>query len=251
MTKPTTWKRLTLPPWQAILLDLDDTLYPEREYVLSGFQAVARWADENLGIPSAEGYAQLSDLHEQGIRSDTFNRWLAARGIPGGDWVLKLVDVYRHHSPNVAPFPEIPSLLERLGRCCKLGLISDGYLGVQRKKLDALGLEQHFAAVVFSDEWGRESWKPSTRPFKEALATLEVDSSDAAVYVGDNAAKDFLGARRLGMRTIQCLWSGGDYIAIEPPTPEHAPDATASTISELKGMLLSDHTSIAAQGEQQ
>jgi hypothetical protein len=38
--------------WRAIVFDLDDTLYPERDYVLRGFRAVAAWSDPNLGIPA-------------------------------------------------------------------------------------------------------------------------------------------------------------------------------------------------------
>jgi FMN phosphatase YigB (HAD superfamily) len=37
--------------WKAIVFDLDDTLYAETDHVLSGFKAVAAWAERRFGIP--------------------------------------------------------------------------------------------------------------------------------------------------------------------------------------------------------
>ena len=36
---------------KAILFDLDDTLYGEKTYVASGFRAVARDLESEIGIP--------------------------------------------------------------------------------------------------------------------------------------------------------------------------------------------------------
>ena len=34
----------------VLVFDLDDTLYPEREFALSGFRAAGRWAAAELGV---------------------------------------------------------------------------------------------------------------------------------------------------------------------------------------------------------
>ncbi len=47
---------------KSIIFDLDDTLYPEEQYVLSGFKAVAVWAEAELSIPCALGYQQMENL---------------------------------------------------------------------------------------------------------------------------------------------------------------------------------------------
>ena len=41
---------MILSSYEAIIFDLDDTLYPERAYVLSGFHAVAVWGKTHLGV---------------------------------------------------------------------------------------------------------------------------------------------------------------------------------------------------------
>jgi len=46
-----------VPRWRAVVLDLDDTLYPEAAYVRSGFRAVAARAQETLAVPSDEAEA--------------------------------------------------------------------------------------------------------------------------------------------------------------------------------------------------
>jgi len=225
-----------MPKWQAIVFDLDDTLYPERDFVLSGFWAVARWGERHLGIQRDQGYAHLCALYESGVRGDTFNRWLAAQGITDAMLISRLVQVYREHVPCLTPFPEVPDLLTRLHRRYRLGLLSDGYLDVQCRKLAALGLESYFDAIVFSDEWGREAWKPSLKPFQAILRQLEVAAS-AAIYVADNPLKDFVGARQVGMFTVRILRPGGEYAHLVPPTPQHAPDHTINRVSELERLL--------------
>lgn len=224
-------------PWQAVIFDLDDTLYPERAYVLSGFRAVAEWAEAELGIPAAQGLAELGALFAQGVRGSTFDQWLRARAHDPAPLVTRLVEVYRAHTPAIAPFDGVPALLDALRARCRVGLLSDGYLDVQRRKLAALGVAERFDAVVFSDAWGRDAWKPSAVPFAAALAALGVPAS-AAVYVGDNPRKDFLGARRAGMRSIRARWPDGEYAALEPESAEHAPDLTAATLAELSALLL-------------
>ncbi len=60
-----------MPALRAVVFDLDDTLYPERAYVLSGFHAVAAWAEEQLKIPRRLGFAELRQLFEDGVRGNT------------------------------------------------------------------------------------------------------------------------------------------------------------------------------------
>jgi len=222
--------------WQAIVFDLDDTLYPERDYVLSGFRAVAAWAETHLSIPTGQGFTELKRLYEQGVRGDTFDRWLAAHRMLPDALVPQLVQVYREHEPRLTPFPEVPELLDSLHRRYRMGLLTDGYLAVQKRKLDALGLARHFDAIVFSDEWGREAWKPNTKPFEAALQRLGVDAS-SAVYIAYNPLKDFVGARQVGLTALWVRRAGGEYVHQNPPTSQHAADLMISSLSELEQAL--------------
>jgi putative hydrolase of the HAD superfamily len=223
---------------QAVIFDLDDTLYPERDYVLSGFRVVSLWAEAHLRISAARGFAELQALFDQGVRGNTFDRWLASHNTQTNGVVQTLIEVYRNHEPTVTPFPEVPALLSLLKNTCLLGLLSDGYIEVQHRKLYALNLAHYFDAIVFSDEWGREAWKPSVKPFAEILARLRTEAG-VSIYVGDNPTKDFLGARQSGMFTIWVKRPEGFYASKQPPTAKHAPDLTLESLVELKAFLSS------------
>lgn len=224
--------------WRAIVFDLDDTLYPERDYVLSGFRAAALWAQAHLEIRAETGYEELKQLYEQGVRGDTFDRWLGSHSRSDRELVAALVQVYREHEPVLTPFPEVVPVLSALRKTHRLGLVSDGYLDVQQRKWKALKLAEYFDAVVFSDALGRVAWKPSPLPFEAALRQLKISTPVDAIYVADNPSKDFLGPRQLGMYTIRVRRAGGEYARREPLTPEHAPNITVADLAGLRHIIL-------------
>jgi len=218
---------------QAVVFDMDDTLYPERDFVLSGFHAVAVWGEGNLDIPTGTGYTELERLFDAGVRGDTFNQWLSHFGITAvNKTISQIVSVYRNHTPQIRPFPIVPTLLNELHGTYKIGLVSDGYLEVQQRKFNALNIISYFDAVVFSDTWGRKAWKPSTKPFTAVLERLQVDASQA-IYIGDNPKKDFFGANEVGMQTIWFKHPQGEYCNFTPPTSQHEPHTTISSLYEL------------------
>lgn len=222
--------------WQALIFDLDDTLYPEREYVLSGFRAVASWAAERLGVSENQGFSELNAYFKEGIRGDTFNRWLERHNLSSPENLARLISVYRSHQPSLSPFPVVPHLLASLKERYRLGIVSDGYLEVQRAKFAGLGLAPYFHSVVFSDEFGRNHWKPSTRPFEAIVERLNV-TPEQAVYIADNPIKDFIGARHAGLATIWVRHSAGEYCHLIPPTPEHAADLTLDCLGDLQQLF--------------
>ena len=188
----------------AVVFDLDDTLYPEREYVRSGYVAVAEHLREATG------------------RSERFEDWLWRRFLTGrteGAFdelgrhfgldlsrakIAELVAVYREHAPAIRPYGGIGGMLGRLHAEFRLGLLSDGFLPAQRLKLQAVKLERFFDAVVLTEEMGRQAWKPATAGFEAIRRQLDVPH-EACVYVGDNPAKDFVAPNQLGWLTVQYL----------------------------------------------
>ena len=205
---------------KAIVFDLDDTLYPERQYALSGFAAVADWADGSLGIPNEQGYAELEAYFNDGVRGDTFNRWLKAHDLEPDRWIPDMVKAYRDHTPSLEPYPETRDVLKTLADEYRLGLITQGHKPGQQRKLKALDLTEAFEAVVIMGEEDRTDWKPSKVPFQRLLAEMDLQG-DQAAYIGDNPLKDFVGARQLGMLTIWVRRPEGEHVDDLPPGPEY------------------------------
>ncbi len=217
----------------AVVFDLDDTLYPERDFVFSGFRAVAArvWKDHGIDIEPV-----LRGQFDSGVRLNAFGLALAALD-PGEDYLKELVTLYRSHTPEIRPFAGSAILDVLRGKGLKLGLVTDGVSGTQRSKIEALGLAAKFDSIVCSEEvGGRAAWKPSPLAFEACLRELGVDAA-RAVYIADNPAKDFRGARAAGMRSIRLRLPGTEHFRAEPLAAIDAPDAEVSSFTELLRIL--------------
>ncbi|MBT3199240.1 MAG: HAD family hydrolase [Phycisphaerales bacterium] len=218
-----------------IIFDLDDTLYAERDYVLSGYRAIC----EHLGNTPASSDEMRQWLWDRflsgrsdnafGALSSHFKLDLDTAGI------AELVTVYRDHRPAITLRRGMGDLLDKLRGRCKLGIISDGFLPAQKFKLDALGIGDYFDAVLFTESIGREFWKPSPVGFQTICEELKADP-EACVYIGDNPSKDFVAPNALGWRTIQLLLDG--QIHSHKPAPSGGrPGLIAGSIDELTDMI--------------
>ena len=188
---------------KAVLFDLDDTLYDEKEFVRSGFRAVTEYLARRTSRKPQTIQARLDEILQQQGRGKVFNTLLKEFDLNREVNVLLLLFVYRSHMPAIRLDEQCLPCFEFLRRAgCKLGIVTDGMASVQRRKIDTLALEKHVDVVLCTDELGAEHWKPSTIPFNVALELLEVPAAEA-VYVGDNPDKDFIGPNRLGMTTVQ------------------------------------------------
>ena len=226
-------------PIRAAVFDLDDTLYPEREYVRSGYRFVAsRLAASRPGDRGAAEYLHwlwqrfLAGRAERAFDalSEHFELGLSPEEI--GD----LVTAFRGHSPRIRPWRDMADLVERLQEDLRLGLLSDGYLPTQRLKLDALGLAGFFEVAVFTEELGRECWKPSPAGFEMAAERLGAPHERCA-YVADNPAKDFIAPNALGWRTIQLRRAA--QVHADTPAPEGGePHYVAHSAADVRAALL-------------
>ncbi|HLD46522.1 MAG TPA: HAD family hydrolase [Desulfobaccales bacterium] len=224
--------------FQLVAFDLDDTLYPEREFVHSGFMAVARHL-ANMGIVDAESFFNsAAGLFAAGVRGNIFDLALERLAVVFSPAQVKeLVRVYREHPPQIRPFAASPGLLQLLrARGAVLALISDGPWRTQQNKLLALGLEAWFNHLVFTAAYGEDWGKPSPRAFLEVMGQSGVPAA-ACVYVADNPGKDFVAPNHLGWHTIRVREPLGLYRDASPP-PGGEPQATVNTFSTLGDLLL-------------
>jgi putative hydrolase of the HAD superfamily len=186
----------------AIVLDIDDTLYLERDYVRSGFTALDRWARHELGIDDFGDRAWAA--FEAGTRHTIFDDVLVGCGRRADDAVVtELVARYRTHRPEIELQPDAREALERWADDgVELAAITDGPLASQEAKTRALNLEQWIAPVIFTARLGPGRGKPHPAAFELAQESLGVDGK-RCVYIADNPAKDFGGPKSLGWRTVR------------------------------------------------
>ncbi len=216
---------------RAVVFDLDDTLYAERSFAFSGFEAVAQWLRARWPCPF-DPAARMRELFETDFRPRVFDVLLSELGCPdAAAWVPAMIDCYRMHRPAIALYRDAEAALARWRGRVSLGLISDGPLAVQRRKVAALGLEAKLEQIILTDEWGPAFWKPHPRAFETMQAFWGCNGA-TCVYIGDNAGKDFLAPRRLGWQTVQVCRAEGLYARVEPPAGGSAACRVA-TLDEL------------------
>lgn len=218
---------------KLLVFDLDDTLFPEREFVLSGFRAVDLWVRQILGCESF--YTIAADLFERGDRGNLFNQALQALEIEDTpERIQQMIGVYRTHSPDISLFEDARWALSHFSTG-PLGIITDGYLNVQKRKAKVLGLEERVDTIVYTDAYGRQNWKPSPLPYQKMMQATGVDPTDC-IYVGDNPKKDFIQARALGWRTFHICRQQAEYAHLVVEKPYQA-DVQIKSLYELADMV--------------
>ena len=208
-------------PADRVTFDLDDTLYLERDFAFSGFDAVAA----HLG---ADGFAATCRaLFDSPHRAAIFNEALRRHGVSAE--VPDLVAVYRDHAPQIALCPDAARYLQRGG----FGLITDGPERTQRAKIAALGLARFCDQIIPTGQWPAGFGKPHPRAYQ---AIMDAADGRRCVYVADNAAKDFVTPNRMGWLTVQILRPGRVHDG-QPPDADHAAQAVIDSLDQLDAEL--------------
>lgn len=221
----------------TIVFDMDDTLYDERDYYKSGFAAIAELVSGRDKEPSAEKIAAaLWAQFEAKNYNKTFNTAFDKLGIAYDDvFIAELIEFFRSHKPDIELPDDSRQVLELLSGKYTLGLVTDGFLPAQKLKVEALGIADYFKCIIYTEELGRDSWKPSPAGFEKLLEILNVGGTEC-IYVGDNARKDFIAPNGLGFTTVQVVRPAGIHKK-PPPSPEAAAGHVIQSISELPKVL--------------
>ncbi len=181
---------------KVLVFDLDDTLYKEIDFLISGYRYISDFVSSKYGLEKSTVYGELIDWYYSDC--NPFKELISRYHL--SEKISTLLAIYRNHYPSIALDYDTEDLLRRSKeKGVTLGLITDGRGYTQRNKIRALGLERFIdnKNIVISEEFGSE--KPSFQNF-EYFMTLYPNSS--FVYVGDNPKKDFITPNILGWITI-------------------------------------------------
>lgn len=184
---------------EAIILDLDDTLYNEEDYIRSGYKEIA------------QRYPELPKAQEE--------LWMHfIEGKPAIDVFLKnhnleqekeqCLQCYRSHMPRITLSEKNRELLRQwhnMGK--KLGIITDGRPIGQRNKIAALHLEEWIDEIIVTDELAGSCGdvmkfrKPAKLAFQVMQMRLDIPY-EKMIYIGDNQRKDFQAPEELHMKYL-------------------------------------------------
>ena len=125
-----------------MIFDLDDTLYAEKEYVHSGYRAVAAYLGDESLAEEMWNYFKEGSMAIDACLERMGKKELSA----------ECVTVYREHKPKIHLYDGVRELIELLKEGgIKTGIITDGRPYGQRRKLVALGLDKMVGDIIITD----------------------------------------------------------------------------------------------------
>ena len=207
--------------YDVVVFDLDDTLYSEMDYVLSGYKFSSDLIEK---LYSKNTYQTFIKALNKKV-PDVFSYVISEHKLPT---ILKehLILSYRYHTPNIKLHEGVMSILEKLKKKnIPIYLITDGRSITQRLKIVSLDIECFFEYIFISEEVG--VGKPEPDSF---VAIQREHPNKSIVYVADNPKKDFIAPEQLGWSSIGIL---NKYTRVHPLTNNYI-QATSVWIDEFK-----------------
>jgi len=198
----------------AVLFDLDDTLYPYPECNRAGKRAAWRTAQE-LGYDlDREAFEELylegrratkrqlagtASAHERFLY---FKQGLEAHtGTHEAEHALELGEAYWDaYVDEMALYDGVEAVFQELRDAgVSVGIVTNLTTRIQLRKIHQLGIDPLVDLLLTSEETGRE--KPASVMFTHPLAELDCRPSDAA-FVGDDPECDVDGGNAVGLETV-------------------------------------------------
>ena len=231
--------------FDAVLFDVDDTLYDRRaaqgdilrhmirrwpELFADRDEAAVFAAFDQSDRDTVDHFYTSSDIRAS--RTVRTRRFLEALGRPD-DRAAELTDLYVEAYREVnRPVPDAAVVLTACARDHSVGVISNAFPDVQYHKLTTIGVRHLLHCIVLSEEVGIR--KPDPAIFELACADLNVEP-ERALYVGDSFANDVVGAHAAGLASCWFNPGGGS-----PPQADPEPDFTVSRLLEVVALVGAD-----------
>ncbi|WP_314146921.1 HAD family hydrolase [uncultured Leifsonia sp.] len=238
---------------RVVLFDLDDTLFAHRAAVAAGIRRYAGVLGGPYGRLEADELVSLwHDLEEEhyhsylagrldfeGQRQARARDFAARHGVTLSDdeasaW---FADYFEHYVAAWSLHDDAVPCLDELARRIpgvRFGLITNGDLAFQSRKVEAVGLDARMERLIVSGEVGIA--KPDAGIFAAACDAFGVEPADAA-YVGDRLRTDAIGAARAGLRGVWLDRTGAVPSAEDAAEAADAGVTTISGLAELPAVL--------------
>lgn len=208
----------------SVAFDLDDTIFYERDYVISGFNQIDKYIENNFGYKNSS----YKLLHYFKNRDSNPIRSLCKE--LGIDIKNELVKIIRESTPKIKTRPGIKSLMKDLKlNGFEIGIITNGRSKTQRLKIKALGIEELIDVLLISDEIGLK--KPNLEVFKKYQYKSK---KSKFLFIGNNPTLDIYPANAAGWKTIYCVSNNYMLNKFNKPDADwHVTNFFSKTIKEI------------------
>lgn len=229
----------SLAPIKAITFDLDDTLYPNHQYIIAAEKALMQHITERFPAFAEMGRTVWRKMRKQAILEDArlANDMIVLRrkvltllfkelGVPAHkseEEVELAYEVFYRARSDFEVVPEYLSCLATLSERLPLVAITNGNVDLARIGIAPFFSKTYHASVT-------QPAKPDPTMFVLAAEYLKLQPQQI-LHVGDNLEKDVWGAQRAG---YQAAWFADDremHLQREPATL--LPHVQLSSLNDL------------------
>ncbi len=197
---------------QAVIVDLDDTLFDDAGCTLAGLNALAAGHPALAALPQSELFARharllsalegevhAGRLSVEACRERRLRQLLEGVGVAGADGGAAAQVYHAASRAHYRPLPEALELVRALHASgVRLGVLTNSPRGVQSAKLNACGLNPYLHASVTTSD---APPKPDPASYHAACRALGA-RPEQAVMVGDSWRNDVAGALAAGLRAV-------------------------------------------------
>jgi putative hydrolase of the HAD superfamily len=201
---------------RAVFFDFDGTLY-DRDLALRRMaeEQFAKFSSElSMGESAFVSRLLALDNHGHGRPRHMHHKLAEELGF-SNDLADRLEACFRLNYPNHCNPPEdcLTTLGSLRAKRIKLGIITNGPVSWQMRKIEKTGVAPFFDAILVSDAEGIQ--KPDPRIFARALERCSVDAEES-LFVGDHPEADIMGAKNAG---LQPVWKRKPYWEVPDDVP--------------------------------
>ncbi len=191
-------KALLLKMIRLIICDLDDTIFPEYDYVISGYREIAKKYSKKMDIDSESIFDQLKSSFDTFV-INPFNSFIEKNSLNDNE-MDKMIDIYRYHNPHLTLYEDIKDFLEKIRSMdIVITILTDGEEKRQLAKIDSLGIRNYFDYIKVSEE---KYFKPHPHGYEEIIGRYQFKNSEI-LCIGDNPKKDFYYPLEHGMNVVK------------------------------------------------
>lgn len=243
------------PKW--LFFDLDDTLWDFKRNSLESLRHVySRFPEINGRFDTFESFSDVYHQHNSSLWKDFADGKVTSELLKSERWRRTLypradpmsppgacMDIDREYLRFLAEQPYLvdgaEEVLESLSKRFMIGVLSNGFIDTQYRKLRYSGLWKYVARTVVSDEAGFQ--KPDPRLYQYAVGAT--GATGTPIMIGDNPQTDILGALRAGWQAVWYNPDGMEFPLSEEDLKKEGIDAalylgSISKISQLPSSLL-------------
>ena len=220
--------------YSYVLFDADETLF--RFDIMAGLTAL--FASYDIVFTEADYHHyqktnkslwldyQDGKITAEHLQINRFTEWSKKLNVPAKELNDKFLDAM---AEICFPLPGASSLLNKLHKVARLGIITNGFARMQRKRLAHTGFQDFFEWLVISEIVVTP--KPDIAIFEHTFELMGHPPKEKILMVGDTASSDILGGMNAGIDTC---W-------LQPPGEELPegikPTHQVRTLAELEALL--------------